>query len=58
MEIHACTPAANGDHYIAPSERDGSESAVYFTRDLSAEGLRKAFAKNSAPGRRSPQFPS
>lgn len=34
-----------GEHYIPYSERSGAESVVYFTRDLSAEGLRKAFAK-------------
>ena len=45
MAIHAATPATGGDHYIAPDQRDGGSSVVYFTRDLSAEGLRKAFAK-------------
>ncbi|MBR3224713.1 MAG: DUF362 domain-containing protein [Atopobiaceae bacterium] len=45
MTIHAATPATGGDHYIAPQERDGGSSIVYFTRDLSADGLRKAFAK-------------
>lgn len=30
-----------GDLYIPYSERSGEESIVYFTRDLSAEGLRK-----------------
>lgn len=45
MAIHACTPATGGDEYLKPSERDGGQSVVYFTRDLSADGLRKAFAK-------------
>ena len=34
-----------GDRYVPYSERTGAESVVYFTRDLSAEGLRKIFAK-------------
>ena len=45
MAIHACTPATGGENYIEPSKRDGGQSVVYFTRDLSADGLRKAFAK-------------
>ena len=34
-------PGAGGDQYIPYEERTGGESVVYFTRDLSAEGLRK-----------------
>ena len=34
-----------GERYIPYSERTGAESVVYFTRDLSAEGLRKIYAK-------------
>ena len=37
-----------GERYVPYSERTGAESAVYFTRDLSAEGLRKIFSKVSA----------
>ena len=44
MHIHNATIGVNGDKYIPLSERDGDSSVVYFTRDLSAEGLRKAFA--------------
>lgn len=42
-------PAAGtgGERYVPYSERTGEQSHVYFTRDLSAEGLRKAFAKVS-----------
>lgn len=36
-----------GDRYIPYSERAGAESPVYFTRDLSAKGLRRIFAKVS-----------
>ncbi|MBR3317995.1 MAG: DUF362 domain-containing protein [Atopobiaceae bacterium] len=45
MHIHNATPATNGDVYPPLDQRDGDESVVWFTRDLSAEGLRKAFAK-------------
>lgn len=33
-----------GNKYIPYNERKGNESIVYFTRDLSAEGLRKLYA--------------
>ena len=32
-----------GEHYIPYSERQGAESVVYFTRDLSAAGLLKLY---------------
>ena len=38
-------PGTSGDVHVPLSERDGGESVVWFTRDLSAAGLRKAFAK-------------
>ena len=41
-------PGTGGDHYIPYSERSGAESVVYFTRDLSAEGLLKVFKRISA----------
>lgn len=41
-------PGTGGDHYIPYSERSGAESIVYFTRDLSAEGLLKIFKCISA----------
>lgn len=34
-------PGMGGERYVPYSERTGNESVVYFTRDLSAEGLRK-----------------
>ena len=37
------TAGTGGDRYIPYSERTGNESIVYFTRDLSAEGLRKIY---------------
>ena len=35
----------DGDKYIPFKERTGPESIVYFTRDLSAEGLDKIYKK-------------
>ena len=39
------TAGTGGDKYVPYSQRSGESSAVFFTRDLSAEGLRKIFAK-------------
>lgn len=36
-------PGIGGDHYIPYEERTGEKSIVYFTRDLSAEGLLKIY---------------
>lgn len=41
-------PGTGGDHYIPYEQRSGKESVVYFTRDLSAEGLRKIYARISS----------
>lgn len=38
-------PGTGGERYVPVEERTGNTSVVYFTRDLSAEGLRKAYAK-------------
>ena len=38
-------PGTGGDHYIPYEKRAGETSVVYFTRDLSAEGLAKIFAR-------------
>ena len=38
-------PGTGGERYIPMSERDGNTSIVYFTRDLSADGLRKLYAR-------------
>ena len=45
MAIHNATIGTNGDQYIPLSERDGDESVVFFTRDISPAGLRRAVAK-------------
>lgn len=39
------THGTGGDTYIPYNERTGGESVVYFTRDLSAEGLRKIYER-------------
>ena len=38
-------PGTNGDYYVPYKERSGKESIVYFTRDLSAEGLVKIYER-------------
>ena len=38
-------PGTGGDRYIPYEARTGSKSVVYFTRDLSAEGLKKIFKR-------------
>ena len=38
----------DGSHYVPYEERTGNESIVYFTRDLSAKGLEKAYDKIAA----------
>ncbi len=40
-------PGTNGDYYIPYSERSGECSTVYFTRDLSAAGLKKLYDRIS-----------
>ncbi len=40
-------PGTGGDHYIPYEERTGAESIVYFTRDLSVEGLSRIFQRVS-----------
>ena len=37
------TPGTGGNKYLPYDERTGDEAVVYFTRDLSAEGLIKAY---------------
>ncbi len=41
-------PGTGGEHYIPYEERSGERSIVYFTRDLSAEGLQKIYERVSA----------
>ena len=41
-------PGTKGEQYVPYSERTGNESIVYFTRDLSAEGLQKIYERVSS----------
>ncbi len=43
MEEKKVVPGTGGDHYVPYSERSGGESVVFFTRQLSAEGLGKIY---------------
>ncbi len=45
MATEKVTAATGGEHYVPMAERTGNESIVYFTRDLSAAGLRKIYQK-------------
>ena len=45
MDENKKIPGTGGDKYIPYEERTGEESKVYFTRDLSADGLRRIFAR-------------
>ena len=47
--IQEVRPGTDGDRYIPYNDRIGEESTVYFTRDLSAEGLRKIFERVNEP---------
>ena len=40
-------PGTGGDHYVPYEERTVKESIVYFTRDLSAEGLQRIYGRIS-----------
>lgn len=42
---HKPAPGTGGDHYIPYEKRSGEESVVYFTRDLSAQGLKKIYER-------------
>lgn len=45
MSSEKITAGMGGERYVPYSERTGNESIVYFTRDLSAEGLKKVYEK-------------
>ena len=38
-------PGTGGDHYVPYAQRTGGESVVFFTRDLSADGLVKIYQR-------------
>lgn len=45
MSQNKKVPGTDGDHYIPYAERTGEKSIVYFTKDLSAEGLRRLYQR-------------
>ncbi len=45
MATPKVTGALGGERHIPYEERTGNESIVYFTRDLSAEGIKKVYQK-------------
>lgn len=45
MSENKTVPGAGGDRYVPYGERTGNQSIVYFTRDLSAAGLRKIYER-------------
>lgn len=48
MALQGLSIEHTGNHYVPYEERTGNESLVYFTRDLSAAGLRRAYATVNA----------
>ena len=42
-------PGTGGEHYVPMDQRGGGRSMVYFTRDLSPEGLKKLYARICGP---------
>ncbi len=48
MSNEKITAGKGGERYVPYDERTGNESIVYFTRDLSAEGLKKVYEKVNA----------
>lgn len=45
MNVKKIVPGTGGNKYVPYELRQGNESIVYFTRDLSAEGLTKIYAR-------------
>ena len=41
-------PGKNGNHYLPYEERTGNSSVVFFTRDLSEDGLKKIYDRVSS----------
>ena len=48
MSNEKITAGKGGERYVPYNERTGNESIVYFTRDLSADGLKKVYEKVNA----------
>ena len=48
MSVNKPVPGKNGNKYVPFEERTGENSVVFFTRDLSEEGLKKVYDKVSS----------
>ncbi len=48
MAVLNPVPGSDGDKYVPFEKREGGESVVYFTRDLSEEGLKRIYDRVSA----------
>ena len=48
MNMKFPVPGTGGDRYVPYEERTGEESVVFFTRDLSEEGLKKIYDRVSS----------
>ena len=46
MSVTKVVPGKDGNKYIPFEERIGESSVVFFTRDLSEEGLKKVYDKD------------
>ena len=53
MTMKHAVPGKDGNKYVPYEERTGSTSVVYFTRDLTGDGLLKIyhFGKSTTPDR-------
>ena len=49
MENEEKRPGSGGEIYVPYAQRSGGEAVVYFTGDLSAEGLRRIFSRVRGP---------
>lgn len=47
MAIKSAIPGSDGNRYVPYDKRSGEKSVVYFTRDLSSEGLKKIYERVS-----------
>ena len=47
MSNKNAVPGTNGNLYVPYEKRTGEKSVVYFTRDLSPEGLKKIYDRVS-----------
>ncbi|MBP5265595.1 MAG: DUF362 domain-containing protein [Lachnospiraceae bacterium] len=47
MAIKSAIPGSDGNRYVPYDKRSGEKSVVYFTRDLSPEGLKKIYERVS-----------